>query len=231
MKIFSFSYKKQIYTIWDVYYTYEAIDENRQYKIANYKYLGSTAEPSENIDVIAYNRLRSFKKKSIEFTNNDTFRFGKYKGKKINEINDLKYTKWYFEIVEDPNHKEFVKNFLYDNWYEFKTNYEGKEYAVSPQTLKKYDEIDERQKYMLEKAKLGKVVMLEINSNPKEDGKIIIDGITYYFPKVAPRYFNGIRYFVPICNGKAKRIKNKVIEAKLFNLDNDIFISNFNVIK
>lgn len=235
MKVFGYSNKKKIFTIWELSYTYEEIDSYRRYKIENYKYLGRTIEEPESLFENVMNRLRSFTKKNIEFTNDDTFRFGKYAGRKITEVKDLKYTKWYFEIVNDPSHKKFVKDYLYDNWYEFKTNFEGNEYAISPKTVDKWNKEKELKKEhhekMLEMAKKGKKVFLEITSNPKEDGKIIIDGVVYYFPKVVSRYYKGYRYFMPVTNGKAKRIKNKVIEANLFELDNEIFISNFKIVK
>ena len=72
---------------------------------------------------------------------------------------------------------------------------------------------------------------MEITSNPKEDGRIIVDGVVYYFPKVVSRYYEGYVYYVPVTNGKAKRIKNKIIEAKLFELNGQVFISNFKVVK
>lgn len=231
MQVFSFYTKRQVFTVWDIYYTYEPLDENRRYKISNYKYLGTVNEQSENIDTIAYNRIRSFKHKDIEFTNNDTFRFGKYEGRKIKDIKDLRYTKWYFKQIEDANHKKFIKDYLYDNWYEFRTSSDGEEYAVSPITIKYENQRKIKQNDTLKKAINSKKVLLEITSNPKEDGRIIVDGVVYYFPKVVSRYYEGYVYYVPVTNGKAKRIKNKIIEAKLFELNGQVFISNFKVVK
>ena len=231
MQVFSFYTKRQVFTVWDIYYTYETLDENRRYKISNYKYLGTVNEQSENIDTIAYNRIRSFKHKDIEFTNNDTFRFGKYEGRKIKDVKDLRYTKWYFKQIEDANHKKFIKDYLYDNWYEFRTSSDGEEYAVSPITIKYENQRKIKQNDTLKKAINGKKVLLEITSNPKEDGRIIVDGVVYYFPKVVSRYYEGYIYYVPVTNGKAKRIKNKIIEANLFELNGQVFISNFKVVK
>jgi hypothetical protein len=86
-------------------------------------------------------------------------------------------------------------------------------------------------KTLVKKAINGKKVLLEITSNPKEDGRIIVDGVVYYFPKVVSRYYEGYVYYVPVTNGKAKRIKNKIIEANLFELNGQVFISNFKVVK
>ena len=162
MQVFSFYTKRQVFTVWDIYYTYEPLDENRRYKISNYKYLGTVNEQSENIDTIAYNRIRSFKHKDIEFTNNDTFRFGKYEGRKIKDVKDLRYTKWYFKQIEDTNHKKFIKDYLYDNWYEFRTSSDGEEYAVSPITIKYENQRKIKQNDTLKKAINGKKVLLEI---------------------------------------------------------------------
>lgn len=230
MKIYGFSNSKQIFTVWEVSYSYEDIDRNRRYKVYNYKYCGRTSETPEELNSNVNDRLRSFKKKEIEFTNVNTFRYGKYAGKNIAEVNDLNYTKWYFGTIEDKDHKKFVKELLYDNWYEFKTNRNGDEYAVSPEYIEKINKINEKREIALNKAKANKTVLLEINSNPNCEGKIYIDDVAYKFANVVARNYMGYIYYMPTKNGYAKRIKNKVIKAKLMEIDGEIYIANFSVV-
>ena len=231
MKVYGFSSAKQIFTIWEVSYTYENIDRNRRYKVSTYKYCGRTSEKHEKLDPNTNNRLRSFSKKDIEFTNVNTFRFGKYVGKNIEEVKDLKYTRWYFEIITDEDHKKFIKDFLWENWHEFRTNWEGKEYAVSPETLKKEEEKNKKVEFALAKAKRNASVLLEITGNPNHEGRVFVDDIPYYFGNVVKRYYQGWEYYMPTKNGQAKRVKNKVIKANLMEIDGKIFIANFTIVK
>ena len=51
--------------------------------------------------------------------------------------------------------------------------------------------------------------------NLNDHGVIDIDGISYYFNDYVMRDYNGYGYGLPTLNGKAKRVKNKLIEVKV----------------
>lgn len=233
MKTYSYDTRKGVYTEWEVTISYKDLDTNRQWKIYNYQYVRRSNEalaPDSQIDNRALNRLRSFVTQEIEFTNINTFRFGKYCGKNIEQVFDIKYTCWYFEHI-DGEHKQFVKDFLYNHYCEIRVNFNGNEYAVTPEILKQENAKKEKKEIIIKNANEGKLVYLNIKSNPNENGEIVIDDVVYIFPKVVERYYQGYSYFIPVKNGQAKRIKNKTIIANLFPVGDKIYISNFSIYK
>ena len=240
MILYGFHYNKCIFTEWDVTITYAPYDNDRRYKIYNCKLIRKIPEalaaenninPTKDVDYRLRNRINKFFFKEIEWTNIDTFRFGKYCGKKIADVHDIKYTCWYFEQNHDINHQKYIEDFLYDNWCDIRTLENGKKYAVTHEIIKKEEEQQKKQDKVLNKANNMERVYLNITHNPDSEGRIIIDDVTYIFPKVKEYYYEGNFYYLPVKNGKAKRIKGKMIEAVLMNLDNEIFISNFEIIK
>ena len=231
MVLYGYNNKKNQFTIWDLTFTYEPLDEYRRYKIYNYKYVGKTNEEQENLDSNVYNRARSFSTKEIEYTNNEVFRFGKYCNKKIQDVCNINYTCWYYEQIHDENHKKFIHNWLYDHYCNFELDKNGNERVLTPKYLKIREEQENKKNDILKKANNGDSIYLEITQNPNSNGEIKIDGITYTFPKVVERFYEGWPYYIPVKNGQAKRIKNKTILAHLLSFGNTIFISNFEIVK
>jgi len=233
MNTYSYYSKKSVYVNWEITISYEPIDENRRYRVYNYKNIGTFTEEPEDLsdmDGFAYNRFNKFSRKEIEWINNDVFRFGKYNNRKIDEVNDIKYTCWYFTQIGEE-HKEWVRQYLYDHWCDFRTNEEGEEYAVTRERIKKEEEWKKARERKVNSINFGRKHILIPDHNPNADGKLRIDGITYVFPKVVENYYRDIVYYLPVQNGKVKRIKNKKLECSLMELDGDIYISNFKVIK
>ena len=233
MLVYSYHSKRTDFILWDVTVSYEPLDEYRRYKVLDYKRVrvldDIAAELQENIKCI--NKRRSFTEKVVEYTVNDVFRFGKYANRKIAEVNDLRYTSWYYTVIEDENHKKYIHDFLYDNWYDFKTNNEGQEYVITPKRVKYEEELEKNRKNFIKNLDPHKKYYLEPTRNPNCNGEININGIIYKFPKVETYYYEDFCYYLPVCNGKSRRIKNKVLECTLMSLDNEIYISNFKVIK
>jgi len=233
MTVYSFSSKKNLFLVWDRSTSYEPLDHYRRYNISTYKYIGTRTEVTEDLDPQIGDRVRSFKVKFIEFITDNHFRFGRYAGKDITEVKDLRYTAWYFKEIESlkDGHRQFIRDFLYNNWYEFKTDEEGREYPISPTTVKKHNDWEKKQKEMMNKAENGMVVTLDIERNPNEDGRIFVNGIAYYFPKVVTRYYRDSIYHLPLLNGKVKRVKNRSIRASLMVIGDKIYIANFKILK
>ena len=229
MTKYGYSSRKDIYTIWEVTFVYEPLDNNRRFVNYTYKYIKRTTEKPAELDKRCNERLRSFTARDIEYTNDDTFRFGKCKGQNIANVHDLDYTCWYFKNIEN-NHKEWVKNWLLDNGCEFRMSYRDEEYAVTPERLNKERETAKRVENTINEASEGKTVYLFIPGNLDSSGKITIDGVTYTFPKIKSQHYMGFTYYIPVRNGAPKRIKNKTIKARLMYFDGEIFVSNFEVV-
>ena len=232
MLVYSYHSKRTDFILWDVTVSYEPLDEYRRYKVLDYKRVrvldDIAAELQENIKCI--NKRRSFTEKVVEYTVNDVFRFGKYANRKITEVNDLKYTSWYYTVIDDENHKKFIHDYLYENWYDFRINEDGEEYVVTPNRIKYENELEKKRNSFIKTFDPSKKYYLEPKHNPNRKGEINIDGIIYTFPKVREYYYEDFCYYLPVCNGHSKRVKNKVLECSLICMDNEIFISNFKVI-
>lgn len=233
MLVYSYHPKKSDFSSWNLEISYEPYDEYRRYKVMSYTKIANFNNPPEGMgdNFRCIKKRRSFVEKILEYSVNDVFRFGKYANRKIAEVKDLPYTKWYYENIEDGDHKKFIKEFLYDNWYEFRKNENGFEEIITPKRAKFEADCEKKRNEFLDNLDCYKTYYLEPKHNPNGDGEINIDGIIYTFPKVRAFYYDDICYYLPLCNGKAKRIKNKMLECRLMYFDNKIFISNFKIAK
>lgn len=233
MIVYSYHPKKADFIKWDLTVSYEEFDSIRRYKVSSYKRLALLKDlpEGEEENVRCIDHRRSFVSKDVEYTVNNVFRFGKYANQKIDEVRDLRYTSWYYTVVEDESHKKFIHDYLYENWYDFRINENGEEYIVTPKRLKYEDEMNKKVEMFIKNLDTSKKYLLEPTRNPNREGKIFINGIPYIFPKVEEYYYEDCCYYLPVQNGKSKRIKNKVLECNLMVMDGEIFISNFKIIK
>lgn len=149
---------------------------------------------------------RSFEKRTrIEKTFElHQFTFGKYEGDDIRESNDISYLKWYFG--------ETKLLLVAERICELDTSYSihNKE-LVTEEQMKSILSI----KAIKRKLKKTGSIQLEMTRNLNDHGMIDIDGISYYFNDYVMREYNGYGYGLPTLNGKAKRVKNKLIEVKV----------------
>ena len=145
-------FANKFYTLWQIteetihlgnghsrivtHYTYiKNISFNKETAIAKYP----NAKLNENL----HGKTQSWNTEKDIWDNVDTFRFGKYKYEKIEAVNDLLYTAWYWDQISDEDHKNFVSEFMINNGYEIRTNtyidYYGEaktaEYLMFPEEL------------------------------------------------------------------------------------------------
>jgi hypothetical protein len=80
--------------------------------------------------------------------------------------------------------------------------------------------------------------MFTPDSNVDDEGYFCSEeDILYHFPEVKENYYQGFPYYLPVLNGKAKRIKNKNIKIKKFTYSVDnynrlvIEILDFEIVK
>lgn len=233
MIVYSYHPKRNDFLSWDLTISYEPIDDNRRYKVYNYKKVAVFNDLPSKLqeNIRCFKHRRSFEEKEVEYIAKDVFQFGKYANMKITEVKDLKYTSWYYTVVKDEESKKFIHDYLYDNWYDFRKNSNDEEYVITPKRVKYEEEVEKKTKSFINNLNPNKKYYLEPTRNPNSEGKIKINDITYIFPKVECYWYNDICYYLPVCNGKSKRIKNKILECSLMNLDNEIYISSFKVVK
>lgn len=182
-------------------------------------------------------KTRSWNYTKTEWSNVDTFRFGKYYGSKIADCTDNSYLEWYFDAADKDGHQDYVGEVLMSRGYEIRRWGErGKKYLMSPEAL----EDERREKKEMEE----RITMLKTNEpfevfidrNPSYEGFHEDGNTTYHFQEVKECYYQDWEYYLPILNGKAKRVKNKNILIKKYTFSTtpnkiNIEILDFEVLK
>jgi len=132
------------------------------------------------------------------------FTYGKYEGDDIRENTDVNYLKWYFNETELMLVAERICEL--DSDYSI---YDDR--LVTSEQLARIVEIDTIEAGL----KKNGTIQLQMERNLDGYGFVQIDGINYHFGEHSIMSYNGYDYGLPILNGKAKRVKNKLIEVKV----------------
>ena len=216
MNVIGFANK--FYTLWDVskhtetteygsitYYSYTYIKNiSMDNNTAFAKYPG--VEYDENLR----GKTISFKTTPvITYTDVTKFRFGKYATVSIDDVNDLNYTMWYYDNIEDSTHRDYVKSVLINKYGYIEYNgslYTEEDYATILEENAHFDNV-------MKMINNNEVLTFVAESNPNEYGELYVDRMKYCFNEVGENYYNGHYYYLPIVNGKQKRIKNKKVNV------------------
>lgn len=244
MKYIGFTNK--FYTLWDVYEDSKPLGNGRTIKVTKHIYIKNisfdrdkafAAYPDAEFDENLRGHSSFDSNERIEWDNVDTFRFGKYMFMKIEEVNDLNYTAWYWDQAYGE-HKDFVSEFLKKNGYEIRTHtwktYEGfdrtDEYLMSPEALA--IEKAEAEKLSSDEKLLetGEPLSFLCEYNLDENGEVCDGNLTYKFSETKEMEYRGWPYWLPIKNGKAKRIKNKNITITKYTFKKNNYGFTVNVI-
>ena len=231
-------FANKFYTLWDVI---ENITEHDNYKDVQYvcNYIKNISFDLEAVrekypDVEIWETLKG---KHISFvttpkrvyTDIETFRFGKYDGKRIDDVTDIKYILWYVNEICDEDHKMYVESVLINKYNYIKYN----DCFI---TVNEYNDIIEAENKQIEfinKLKNNEVIeyiptynLSEYYDNGKTCGTLIINNIAFVVTDVVENWYNGFPYYLPVINGKGKRIKNKTIAITNYSFENNIVIVN-----
>jgi hypothetical protein len=244
MKVIGFANK--FYTLWEVTEDTRSLGNGHSYVITHYVFVKNISfdketaikkYPDAPIDETLRGKTVSWESKKEVWDNVDTFRFGKYQYMKIEKVNDIKYIAWYWGQVYGE-HKDFVSKFLKKNGYEIRTRtwktYEGfdrtDEYLVSPEALA--NEKAEAEKLVEDEniLKAGNPLSFFCEYNLDENGEVRDDNLTYKFPETKEMEYRGWPYWLPIKDGKAKRIKNKNITVTKYTYEENDYGFTVNVI-
>lgn len=246
-------FSNKYYTLWTI--TEEKVHyKNGVYRLVkNYTYVKNisfdkdkafNAYPNASYDEELYGRRGSWRKTiKVIWESVDTYRFGKYKYMKFDEVDDPNYLAWYWNHIENGEHKDYISKVLTTHGYEIRKWYTkiGKmkienTYLVSPEEVRINNEKIERIDKLENKKNNNQPIELNITRNPNENGDYMDNDIRYHFQEVGENYYDGFCYYLPKLNGKQKRIKNKTILINDYTInrdDNDatIEILNFMVKK
>lgn len=144
----------------------------------------------------------------------NVFDKGKYTGHEIADCEDYDYLYWAFNNMLCNERQKIVKNNLLDKLKENGYHYYKKE-LISAEKMKA-----ERKRYRVENEikKTGKIIGI-VTRNPGSEYKdtwVDVNGLSVHISFVnydlKAFYYNQFEYYLPVLDGKAKRIKNKLFE-------------------
>lgn len=211
------------FTLWDVQNEteYSGSEGQYSYNVTRFTYLQNLSLVEENAiakakekgctelginDELRGRSGRSFQIRTPkkEVFENYQFTYGKYRGDDIRENTDVNYLKWYFNETELMVVAERVCELDSD-------------YSIYEDRLVNEEQLDNllATKKIEDKLKKTGTIQLEMERNLDTYGFVQIDGIPYSFENYVQRSYNGYGYGLPTLNGKAKRVKNKIIEVKV----------------
>lgn len=214
-------FTNEYYTLWTISKGRKTDTDGRTYTQMNFTYLKNISKnldkvknlyPEFEIDTTLCGH-RVFTKKIYDKLPDDCFNFGKYSGQKFSEVEDNDYLVWYFGSESDKSRKSALGIVLESRGYVL----DGYTYISSEEYVKKLEKIENEDRlfYSIVNGEVNKFIP---DRNLDECGMIEIDGVTYEFPEILENYYNGFYYYLPVVNGKAKRIKNKNIILKKFEI-------------
>lgn len=244
MKVIGFANK--FYTLWEVTKDTRSLGNGRSYVITHFCFVKNISfdketaiakYPDAPIDECLRGKTASWESKKEVWDNVNTFRFGKYMYDNIDTCSDTNYIAWYWGQVY-TEHKDHVTEVLKSRGYEIRTrswvNYEGytrvDEYLMSPEALeaeaKENAELVEVENMLKE----GNLLTFTAVCNLDELGETHDGYITYKFPETKEMEYRGWPYWLPMKNGKAKRIKNKTITVTKYTFEKNNYGYTVNVI-
>ena len=130
------------------------------------------------------------------------FKFGKYKGGSIEDCDDINYIEFYYSVLSVEKDKIEVGNILLKKNDSFALTDDGQIVNAEEVELNKNLAADETQIH-----RRG-YIDITFTRNCDATAHITQNGITFMFPSVMGRSYNGHTYYLPVFNQKAKQIKN-----------------------
>ncbi|MCH5167424.1 MAG: hypothetical protein J1F35_05965 [Erysipelotrichales bacterium] len=173
------------------------------------------------------------------------FRFGQYKGQLISECANYSYLKWYYhecawesrpyiqEVLEEAGY-QILSSFYYLDEDGEKECRRLTDNIYSPEEWENYLKKDREELETIKSLRKASSFEFIPESNLDDAGGYYDEesGTTYFFPEVKECYYSGYRYYIPVINGKGKRIKNKKIVVTEFEtnpINRTVKIKSFKV--
>jgi len=240
MNITAIGFANKFYTLWNITEETKPLGNGHSYIITHYTFIKNISfdketaiakYPNAILDENLRGKTISWNTTKEVWDNVDTFRFGKYKYSKITD-SDLNYLTWYWDQI-NGEHKEYVGKILEANGYEIRKwrsvlGYDSF-YLVSPEDLEKEKENNEIANILEEKLKAGEIIDFITECNPDSEGDCRIGDVIYHFNEIKENWYSGCPYYLPVLNGKQKRIKNKKINVTKYTYTRNESIITINI--
>lgn len=232
-------FANKYYTLWDCYTETNYLEngvkvtKNHNIYLKNISFNRDKAKklyPEAKFDETLKGVSRSFTNVFKEYPDN-MFKYGRYEGRLFKEVTDYDYMKWYFTTTTVDQQKE-LRPILEDNGYYIFPRFDG---ALDIMTKEEHEEELRREREQFEKKEnILETMTLFIDHNVNDEGEYLDEsGVKLVFDNVCEMYYQGWNYYLPVINGKAKRIKNKNIKITEYDIveDNVILVHNIEIIK
>ena len=178
----------------------------------------------------SWKKIERFPEPKIE----NVFTFGKFRGDLFVEKDerDIQYMKWYYdqENFVSNDSKIVLRNRIVELNPEEFCIYNDELETV--EFKEKMESVDSKNEFI----STNGFVDVFVDRNVDSEHILYVDGIWFVFPAVKQNWYNGYPYYLPVFDGKAKRIKNKNvrIHIKRKATDAEPFdweVSGFEIIK
>lgn len=238
-----------MYTLWDVETLTNVTSWGQEYEVTKYTYIKNISKDLKTVRELYPDAPydETLKGKSHTFIIGDepkkpvcpnVFAFGKYTGKRFDEVNDYGYIAWYFNNTSDADVRTEIAHVLTDDCGYQIVGYNSDDDI----TLKKCLSVDDSEydyiinhnancecaKQKIADKDVDFIAETNLYFYESIDGKDMFctcaNEITYLFDEVKEMSYQGYTYYLPILNGKAKRIKNKTIIVKDFEVIDNLTI-------
>lgn len=225
MQVIGFSTK--FYTLWEVNTFIEGTREYTRYsfiknisfdlEVAKAKY----PEAIVNLELRGHKSFVSYDNSPVD---NGCFRCGQYKGQKISECSDYSYMAWYFNGPVIMFEKHEIEKVLLPLGY--KVIYGICDRMLSPEEAERIN--NEYERVILISEQIAEHGYYDIESvgnlYDEGDGDYLFrtnntDIQVAYNGDVKEMYYSGHYYYLPVINGKSKKIKNKTIRVYVSDYD------------
>lgn len=199
------------YTLWEATprkdgYTYYTYIQNLSFDLDKAK----AKQPTAIVD-LSLRGSKSFRIKSIP---QDGFQFGKYRGERFAECDDIDYMVWYHNVLNDEALKSRVRPTL-----------EGYGYVLNDEKMMKEEEVAYYNKlkaaFPTFQAKISnhEVFRFKCAKNVNANGVMKIPFCKITFPTINEKEYNGKKYYLPTQNGYESRIKGFIVAIDEYEAD------------
>ena len=141
----------------------------------------------------------------------DCFQKGKFRGTKIADCKDLEYLQWALGSILHGEAARIAEEILVGHGYRRLNDLA----IVDPETAADIDRKNAAVDDAITRIERGEKLTLVADYNPTEEHEIVdhSTGIVFNFPEISVQYYRGYEYYLPVSNGKAKRVKGKTVEV------------------
>ena len=234
MEQYKIGFANDYYTLWSLYGDQYHFVKNisKDIDVVKQKY------PNLEIDLDlkgSYYEPLNYQKQESKELNPDIFQFGKYSDTNISDCTDFPYIIWYYDCIKrnyvqdenNSNDKYLAHLFVIDLQLRKNNYYYVNDKWLTHDEFTKYNAQQVNAARCIELYKLGEPFVFEVKSNPDIDGYLQLPTTGFLkFQEVKEFQYNGWSYYLPVVNGKSRRIKGKCLTIEKYTYNEETNVVN-----